>query len=533
MIRSKTTSEDVPNRFSCQGRASGYYADVSSGCQVYHMCDGLGRQFSYSCPNTTLFQQRMLICDHWYMVNCSRSEGDYTANLLIGQQKPFVEDSEKQMYYRTPRPDLLTQPTASEINIIYRTSPARNKTDLNLVGVNSDSDQNNGSSILATSKPSYQLPSHWSTEFSQSEVTSPSSVEYSNIPRRKEVSTRLPIPLSRIPSVSESNVLLESPTENPVKETRRLPLVPVPKAINFNSNNLDNVIKSKPINSFPKKDVIVNFKSSFKATTPVFPTKEELGTTEAPLHDILTGPIFEKETKTLIIQVPDQDTNVNFKSSFKATTPVFPTKEELGTTESPIDDLIKPPNSENGRRTFNTFPKQDVIVNFNSLFKATTPVFPTKEELGTTEASVDDIIKPPVSGNPIDAIPRRGVNFVSLFKATTPVFPTKEELATTEAPVDDILKPPNPGNQRFEIPLFESAQDKDENADQKLKFKSKTKIASRLNNEKVLKELRKMFSIPDYEFPLDSITRPDYGQKIDSFHANPYLADVQPRQHAS
>lgn len=49
------------------------------------MCDGLGRQFSYSCPNTTLFQQRMLICDHWYMVNCSKAESDYTANLLIGQ----------------------------------------------------------------------------------------------------------------------------------------------------------------------------------------------------------------------------------------------------------------------------------------------------------------------------------------------------------------------------------------------------------------------------------------------------------------
>lgn len=51
------------------------------------MCDGLGRQFSYACPNTTLFQQRMLICDHWYMVNCSTSEKDYSANLLIGKYK--------------------------------------------------------------------------------------------------------------------------------------------------------------------------------------------------------------------------------------------------------------------------------------------------------------------------------------------------------------------------------------------------------------------------------------------------------------
>lgn len=49
------------------------------------MCDGLGRQFSYSCPNTTLFQQRMLICDHWYMVNCSKAESDYGVNSLIGK----------------------------------------------------------------------------------------------------------------------------------------------------------------------------------------------------------------------------------------------------------------------------------------------------------------------------------------------------------------------------------------------------------------------------------------------------------------
>ncbi|XP_067644626.1 uncharacterized protein js [Eurosta solidaginis] len=99
--------------FSCSGRPSGYYADIETGCQVYHMCDGLGRQFSYSCPNTTLFQQRMLICDHWYMVNCSRAESNYAANLLIGQRdKPFVNDEETSL--RTPRPDLLDRPYAPD-----------------------------------------------------------------------------------------------------------------------------------------------------------------------------------------------------------------------------------------------------------------------------------------------------------------------------------------------------------------------------------------------------------------------------------
>nr|CAD7439064.1 unnamed protein product [Timema bartmani] len=61
----------------------------------YHMCDTTGRQFTYQCPNMTLFQQRMMICNHWYMVDCSQSEQSYDANLLIGQRdKPFVGSHE-------------------------------------------------------------------------------------------------------------------------------------------------------------------------------------------------------------------------------------------------------------------------------------------------------------------------------------------------------------------------------------------------------------------------------------------------------
>ncbi|XP_024081237.1 uncharacterized protein LOC112126419 [Cimex lectularius] len=98
IVLAKTTrvlaSPDIPQTsFSCTGRPIGYYADVETDCQVYHMCGEGGRQYSYACPNTTLFHQRMLICAHWYQVNCTRSPEDYHANLLIGQRdKLFVED---------------------------------------------------------------------------------------------------------------------------------------------------------------------------------------------------------------------------------------------------------------------------------------------------------------------------------------------------------------------------------------------------------------------------------------------------------
>lgn len=123
------------------------------------MCDSLGRQFSYICPKNTLFLQRMLICDHWYMVNCSKSEEDYTANLLIGQRdKKFVED--KALYRRTPRPDLLSRNISED-----QFRPAAGTVLLrNLVGQSFQQAENSESSTSA-GIAYYSVPSHWSTKY--------------------------------------------------------------------------------------------------------------------------------------------------------------------------------------------------------------------------------------------------------------------------------------------------------------------------------------------------------------------------------
>ncbi|XP_059619324.1 uncharacterized protein LOC132263538 [Phlebotomus argentipes] len=160
--------------FSCRGRPAGYYADIETGCEIYHMCDGLGRQFSYACPNTTLFQQRMLICDHWYMVNCSRAESNYAANLLIGQRdKPFVGEEEHEL--RTPRPDLLDRPyspdySGESFRKHFKTTPAVQNTILGRSGdakASGKTIESEGS--LETAHSNYQgpqlfLPIHWSTK---------------------------------------------------------------------------------------------------------------------------------------------------------------------------------------------------------------------------------------------------------------------------------------------------------------------------------------------------------------------------------
>ena len=53
---------EVPETaFSCEGRIEGgYYADVESQCQPFHICANDGSslaKFSFLCPNGTLFNQ--------------------------------------------------------------------------------------------------------------------------------------------------------------------------------------------------------------------------------------------------------------------------------------------------------------------------------------------------------------------------------------------------------------------------------------------------------------------------------------------
>lgn len=60
-----TAGVDYPNysevpkggSFSCQNRLPGYYADMETRCQVWHWCLHSGYQFSFLCPNGTVFNQ--------------------------------------------------------------------------------------------------------------------------------------------------------------------------------------------------------------------------------------------------------------------------------------------------------------------------------------------------------------------------------------------------------------------------------------------------------------------------------------------
>merc|ERR1712008_281484 len=58
-----------PESFSCEGQDYGYYADVASGCEIFHIClpiqdnDGIvtsTAKWSFFCGNGTIFASRPL-----------------------------------------------------------------------------------------------------------------------------------------------------------------------------------------------------------------------------------------------------------------------------------------------------------------------------------------------------------------------------------------------------------------------------------------------------------------------------------------
>ena len=72
--------------FSCSGLVyGGYYADPEQDCQAYHVClsDPLDQDtlypVSFLCPNGTIFNQQIFVCDWWFNVDCEQSADLYAA----------------------------------------------------------------------------------------------------------------------------------------------------------------------------------------------------------------------------------------------------------------------------------------------------------------------------------------------------------------------------------------------------------------------------------------------------------------------
>lgn len=515
------------------------------------MCDGLGRQFTYACPNMTLFHQRMLICDHWYMVNCSMSEQGFKANLLIGQkEKKFVDDSDEiYAYQRTPRPDLHLPPSAPEFNIIYRRGKAyASASSSNLVGI--DVDNSKG----GTEEPNYFVPSRWSTELAKTTTNKPNE-------RRKSPYK----PFSGTFSYTRTRTT-EAPDKNELEETK----APEEVRVNFQSNYkgttpqypkvVDFVTPIPPgedIGLLPPKEqaakpdeVHVNFASKFKGTTPQYPKVVDFVTPLPPGEEIGLLPPKEQEKVKInfasnykgttpqyptvvdfvtplppgeeIGLLPPKDTQakpqVNFESKYKGTTPQFPKVVDFTTPSPPPEELgLLPP--------LEAHPEDEVHINFASNFKGTTPQYP----------KVVDFVTPLPPGEEIGLLPPKSpqpetVNFESNYKGTTPQYPKVVDFVTPLPPGDEIglLPPKSPLNLQDTIHLeppskFYEPPPFDPNYKNRDRLESTTKRApasTTTNGEQRWKDLRRIFLIPDYEFPLETGSRIGYDGRLSSFQAD-------------
>merc|ERR1740116_404188 len=72
---------------TCDAKIEGYYADTDADCQAFHVCASDGRdgllEYSFLCPNGTLFNQQYFICDWWFNVDCSQASEYYSINFEI------------------------------------------------------------------------------------------------------------------------------------------------------------------------------------------------------------------------------------------------------------------------------------------------------------------------------------------------------------------------------------------------------------------------------------------------------------------
>jgi len=73
--------------FTCDGKEfGGYYADPEMDCQAYHIClmepenNEALYPISFLCPNGTIFNQEVFVCEWWFNVDCSLAESHYAKN---------------------------------------------------------------------------------------------------------------------------------------------------------------------------------------------------------------------------------------------------------------------------------------------------------------------------------------------------------------------------------------------------------------------------------------------------------------------
>ncbi|XP_055856283.1 mucin-2 isoform X3 [Episyrphus balteatus] len=528
--------------FTCTGRPAGYYADIETGCQVYHMCDGLGRQFSYSCPNTTLFQQRMLICDHWYMVNCSKAEMDYAANLLIGQRdKPFVPDEENHL--RTPRPDLLDRPYAPD----YSGESFRNQFKQLPAVQNSITDFNERKNLdktLTINHPS-PTPTRWKIPQPSREILPPAP----------------PAPsLPSLPLTTRRPPVVASPAPRPQTSTTHFQTVttttPVPFIVNRQSDTSDELLgtahstryntsgdnsaEDKNTKSTSTKPPAIKTPSRIYEPPflyPIYNMDDAVQSTEIPLQSSTAAPFTVKvtttTTSTTTPRPPTRPTTLAGKPfTVESTTLTAAASKVTQSTDSALDYSIPAA----GAKTFplpSPFSAPKAVA--NSVAPPSRELLPPLSDIilhdvATTQGPPiyfewkipSNGLEPPKFESPI------GVDGREEQDAPLSYTPSSEQV---KLPISTTAKSTTPNTNQYAGNPFlsnktqrsiDSSTSRTPTSRSIKNFPSpgteENKISPTLPTEQDINQLRMDFSVPDYLFPLENIGRTGY-EHSDTFNS--------------
>ncbi|XP_025828976.1 uncharacterized protein LOC108744549 isoform X1 [Agrilus planipennis] len=114
--------DNLPDtNFSCVGKViGGYYADLETNCQMFHVCT-IGQldepmDIRFLCLNGTVFDQETRVCERIDEVDCSKSEKFYSLNLeLYGNtQPPLLEETpETESSFALKKPSTTTTTTTT------------------------------------------------------------------------------------------------------------------------------------------------------------------------------------------------------------------------------------------------------------------------------------------------------------------------------------------------------------------------------------------------------------------------------------
>ncbi|XP_023936036.2 uncharacterized protein LOC112044396 [Bicyclus anynana] len=116
--------------FTCTGKViGGYYADLETSCQMFHVCT-VGQQdepmdIKFLCLNGTVFDQETRVCERVDEVDCTKSEKFYSLNLeLYGSTtppiiqpeptKPQAKPTEQTHLKNKPSTTIITDPVINE-----------------------------------------------------------------------------------------------------------------------------------------------------------------------------------------------------------------------------------------------------------------------------------------------------------------------------------------------------------------------------------------------------------------------------------